>query len=58
MRPVPTVLAAGMLALAALAGCAPAKPTALPFVENDFSGALARAKQENRPLFVEYWAPW
>ena len=31
---------------------------ALPFVENDFSAALARAKEAKLPLFVEVWAPW
>ncbi len=58
MRPVPTALLAGALALSALVGCAPAKTPRLPFMENDFQGALARARQDNRPLFVEYWAPW
>ena len=46
-------------------GCAP-KPggapaghaSALPFIENDFAQALARAREANLPLFVEVWAPW
>jgi hypothetical protein len=46
-------------------GCAP-KPAgapagaaiALPFIENDFPQALARARESNLPLFVEVWAPW
>jgi hypothetical protein len=31
---------------------------ALPFIENDFPQALARAREANLPLFVEVWAPW
>jgi hypothetical protein len=31
---------------------------ALPFIENDFSAALAQARREGRPLFVDAWAPW
>jgi hypothetical protein len=31
---------------------------ALPFIENDFSSALARAQREGKPLFVDAWAPW
>ena len=30
----------------------------LPFIEDDFEGALARAKAEGKPLFVDAWAPW
>jgi hypothetical protein len=30
----------------------------LPFIENDYTKAIARAKSTNRPLFVEAWAPW
>lgn len=30
----------------------------LPFIENDYAGALARAREANLPLFVEVWAPW
>ena len=40
-------------------GGAPAGSTiALPFIENDFPQALAKARQANLPLFVEVWAPW
>ncbi len=31
---------------------------ALPFIENDMSAALSRAREANLPLFVEVWAPW
>lgn len=30
----------------------------LPFVENDFARAKARAVAANVPLFIEAWAPW
>jgi hypothetical protein len=31
---------------------------ALPFVEDDYQTAVARAKAKNVPIFVEAWAPW
>ena len=30
----------------------------LPFIDNDYSKALAQAKKKNVPLFVDAWAPW
>ena len=46
-------------------GCAPkpggnpaSRVIALPFIENDFPQALAKARDANLPLFVEVWAPW
>ncbi len=30
----------------------------LPFIDNDYSTALARAKTKNVPIFVEAWAHW
>jgi hypothetical protein len=30
----------------------------LPFIDNDYPKALAQAKRQNLPLFVEAWAPW
>ena len=45
-----------LLALAlAVAGTASAK---IEFVENDYAAAMARAKANNVPVFVEAWAPW
>jgi hypothetical protein len=32
--------------------------TGLPFVENDYDKALAQARSQKLPLFVEAWAPW
>ena len=54
-----------LLVASAGLGCAP-KPggapaggaTALPFIENDFPQALAKAREAGLPLFVEVWAPW
>ena len=31
---------------------------AIPFIEDDYKTALARATAKNVPLFVEAWAPW
>ena len=30
----------------------------LPFIEDNFSKALAQAKTKKLPIFVEAWAPW
>jgi hypothetical protein len=30
----------------------------LPWVENDYTKAVARAKAEHVPIFAEAWAPW
>jgi hypothetical protein len=32
--------------------------TALPFIDDDYSTALARARTKHLPIFVEAWAPW
>ena len=31
---------------------------ALPFLEDDYTRALAEARTRGEPLFVEAWAPW
>ena len=33
-------------------------PTALPFIQDDYSQALAKARERKLPLFIETWAPW
>ena len=60
----------GAVALLALPAIAPATETAkpaaakpaakpvLPFIEDDYPKALARARERDLPLFVEAWAPW
>lgn len=30
----------------------------LPFIDDDYARALAQARHEKRPLFVDAWAPW
>ena len=30
----------------------------LPFIDDDYARALAQAKKEHKPIFVEAWAPW
>jgi hypothetical protein len=45
------------LALLVSASTALAKEV-LPFIEDDYSKAVARAKTKNVPIFVEAWAPW
>jgi len=30
----------------------------VPFIDNDYATAVARAKAKNVPIFVEAWAPW
>lgn len=57
-------LALGAAAVLA-AGCASPRTTSqaeggapLPFIENDFAQAAARARDAGLPLFVEVWAPW
>jgi hypothetical protein len=43
----------------ALVSAAPAASRAvLPWVEDDYSKALAQARARNVPIFVEAWAPW
>jgi hypothetical protein len=59
----------GMCLAALLAGCATthgkdAAATSsqpgekLPFIEDDYPRALAVARAQNTPLFIEAWAPW
>jgi hypothetical protein len=59
------IVAPAIVLVFAVLGCGqkpaappPEKVAALPFIENDFPRALALAKEGNRPLFVEVWAPW
>lgn len=52
-----TLAAAAFLATGA-ASSATGPGLALPFVEDDYAGAVADAKTRGVPLFVEVWAPW
>ena len=40
-----------------IASAAQAKEV-LPWIENDYSKAIARARSADLPVFVEAWAPW
>ena len=51
MRPLLT------LALLGFAAIANAKD-AVPFIEDDYTKAVAQAKAKKLPIFVEAWAPW
>ena len=44
--------------LAVLAAGSASAAMSLPFIENDFDKAMAAAKEQGRPVFVEVWAPW
>jgi hypothetical protein len=52
------LLAAAGLSAAVLAAPAPARKSALPFIEDDYPRALAEARSKKLPIFVEAWAPW
>ena len=30
----------------------------LPFIADDYDAALAAAREQNIPIFVDTWAPW
>ena len=49
------LLAVALLACAALSAHA---KEVLPFIEDDYAKAVARAKAKDLPIFVEAWAPW
>jgi len=40
-----------------IASAAQAKEV-LPWIENDYARAIARARSADLPVFVEAWAPW
>jgi hypothetical protein len=52
--------AAVVLGLAALGGPTPAADVdkVLPFISDDYPKALAEARAQKLPLFIEAWAPW
>ena len=60
MTRLPSVLlflgAAG--AASALSDAAGAPRPVLPFVEDDYAGAMQKAQAKKLPVFVEAWAPW
>ena len=52
MRRLATLALLAFTALPALA------KEVLPFIEDDFSKAVAQAKTKKEPIFVDAWAPW
>ena len=58
MRPIAPVLALALLAAPAVASGAEGLDKALPFVADDYAKALAEARAQKLPLFIEAWAPW
>lgn len=51
-------LAAVLMAAPAALATAPAPREVLPFIADDYPRALAAAKAEGKPIFLEAWAPW
>jgi len=47
-----------VIAALLLSSAAASAADTLPFVEDDYAKAVARAKAKNLPIFVEAWAPW
>jgi len=54
---LPTALVLGLLATAGPGAPADIEK-ALPFIADDYGKALAEARSQKLPLFVEAWAPW
>jgi len=42
----------------AVHGAAPEAQKVLPFIQDDYPAALAKARELELPLFIEAWAPW
>jgi hypothetical protein len=49
-------LAAGGIAFSASGDAA--RKEVVPFLADDYPGALARARAQGKPIFLEAWAPW
>ena len=54
-RLIPAALALGLVAAPAAAA---EVDKALPFIADDYAKALAEARAQRLPLFIEAWAPW
>ena len=46
------------LLLTLLFAAAALPAAALPFIDDDYTKALGRARTKHLPIFVEAWAPW
>jgi hypothetical protein len=47
-----------LAAVSLFVGASTERHSVLPFIADDYPGALARARAKNLPIFVEAWAPW
>jgi hypothetical protein len=56
-RFIPAALVLGLLAAPVRAADGASPDRALPFVD-DYGRALAEARAQKLPLFIEAWAPW
>jgi hypothetical protein len=57
--PIPSLLAFTLVALGpGVRAGAPSSERVLPFLDDDYAGALAEARTRDVPLFIEAWAPW
>ena len=56
----PALLAAFLAVSGTLSASAPVSPVkeVLPFIADDYPKALAAARAEKKPIFLETWAPW
>ncbi|HYV40633.1 MAG TPA: hypothetical protein VEO02_02465 [Thermoanaerobaculia bacterium] len=55
----PRQLLLALAAASAFLGVGSAEPRpAVPFIADDYPGALAQARAKKLPIFVEAWAPW
>ena len=54
---VPTTMIMRKLLIAALFAAAALPAAALPFIEDDYAKAVARARAKNIPIFADAWAP-
>ena len=58
MRSFTSLFVAAALAGPIAAGAATAPNAPLPWIEDNYSKALAEAKSRHVPIFLEAWAPW
>jgi hypothetical protein len=56
---ISSLLLAGLFSVSSLASAAKeATKEVLPFIADDYPKALAAARAEKKPIFLETWAPW
>ena len=58
MRSLTAMMVAAALAGPIAAGAATAPAAPLPWIEDDYTKAVAEAKSRHVPIFLEAWAPW